>query len=472
MAQEHELKFVLSSSAQGLEQGMKAAARALETLGKELGELKKELDKSDAALDGLDASQRETAAATDQATAAIRNQSGAQREAIRSTEQMAREQELQTKEIVAGVAAIGTIIAAYKGLQQAVSVAIDAYVDQRNSLVGLRSIAEGTGNSMASLEADLVKLTKSGLIPMADAATALKNLLSRGYTADQAVAVIERLTDAAAFGRQANLDLGEAVRTASDGLRNENSILVDNAGITKNVAKMWADYADQIGVSVNELTMAQKIQAEYNGIMEESKHQVGDAAKLAEEYSGSQAHLEASLQRVKVAFGEAAAEGVKPYVDVVGDLTTGVADVLEKNRTLTAVLVTAARMFATTGIAVGGATVAISAFTGGAAASIPVIGTLAKAVIGLKTAMRPLPLIIATVVGIGSAIFAGMSASAKQAEEDLQALREEALMMGDAFVQNSAAVAEYEQLNSKGTRATAQEKQTERLNDYSEDIID
>ena len=34
----------------------------------------------------------------------------------------------------------------------------------------------------------------------------------------------------------------------TEGLKNENSILVDNAGVTKNVAKMWEDYAKAIGV--------------------------------------------------------------------------------------------------------------------------------------------------------------------------------------------------------------------------------
>lgn len=34
--------------------------------------------------------------------------------------------------------------------------------------------------------------------------------------------------------------------SATEGLKNENSILVDNAGVTKNVAKMREEYAKKI----------------------------------------------------------------------------------------------------------------------------------------------------------------------------------------------------------------------------------
>lgn len=40
---------------------------------------------------------------------------------------------------------------------------------------------------------------------------------------------MDRFKNSAAFGRQASLSLGEAVKTATEGLKNENSILVDNA---------------------------------------------------------------------------------------------------------------------------------------------------------------------------------------------------------------------------------------------------
>jgi hypothetical protein len=86
-------------------------------------------------------------------------------------------------------------------------------------------------------------------------------------------------------------------------LKNENSILVDNAGVTKNVSMMWKDYAASIGVSVGQLTKAQKIIAEVNGIQQETRFQMGDAAKYSETYAGKVAMLSQVFVNLKVAIG-------------------------------------------------------------------------------------------------------------------------------------------------------------------------
>lgn len=76
------------------------------------------------------------------------------------------------------------------------------------------------------------KLSADGLLSVSDATKALQNLLSHGYNLDQSIAVINCLKNTAAFNRQANLGLSEAVLTATEGLKNEKSVLVDNAGLT------------------------------------------------------------------------------------------------------------------------------------------------------------------------------------------------------------------------------------------------
>ena len=73
--------------------------------------------------------------------------------------------------------------------------------------------------------------------------------------------------------------------------------------MTKNVAKMWEDYAKSIGVSYTSLTKEQKIQAEVNGILEETKFQMGDAEKYANTYSGKVAKLSTSFTNLKVKIG-------------------------------------------------------------------------------------------------------------------------------------------------------------------------
>lgn len=186
-----------------------------------------------------------------------------------------------------------------------------------DALTGLRSILDGQGRSFSDAEKFLQEYTADGLIPMTNAITAYKNLASRGYDDSQIMSVMQALKDASAFGRQASYSMGDAVQSATEGLKNENSVLVDNAGVTKNVAKMWEEYAASIGTTANNLTQEQKIQAEVNGILEESRFQAGDAAKVAGTLSGQLSQLSVNFNNLKVAVGNALKPIVQSFLPVI-----------------------------------------------------------------------------------------------------------------------------------------------------------
>lgn len=204
----------------------------------------------------------------------------------------------------------------------------------QSALVGLQSIVEGQGRSFEKARSFINKYTEDGLISATDAITAYKNLAARGYTDDQIQKTMIALKDAAAFGRQSVYSYGEAIKSATEGLKNENSILVDNAGVTKNVAKMWDDYAKSIGTTSNNLTTQQKIQAEVNGILEETKFQTGDAAKYAATYEGQTQKLSASFINLKQNIGALlqgmfgtvitwvgkAIDGINVFIQAIGEV--------------------------------------------------------------------------------------------------------------------------------------------------------
>ena len=58
----------------------------------------------------------------------------------------------------------------------------------------------------------------------------------RGYSSDQIKKTMNALKNSATFARQSTYSLGDAVQTETEGLKNDNSVVVDNAGVTKNVA--------------------------------------------------------------------------------------------------------------------------------------------------------------------------------------------------------------------------------------------
>lgn len=175
--------------------------------------------------------------------------------------------------------------------------------ETQSAWMGLNSILNGQGKSFNQANKFIQQYISDGLVPLNNAVTAYKNLAARGYSTEQIEKTLTALKDAAAFGRQASYSYGEAIQTATEGLKNENSILVDNAGVTKNVAKMWDDYAKSIGTTSNNLTQQQKIQAEVTGILAETKWQTGDAAKYSDTFAGRVAKLSATLTSLKTTIG-------------------------------------------------------------------------------------------------------------------------------------------------------------------------
>lgn len=223
-----------------------------------------------------------------------------------------------------GLAIAGSFVV--KGIKSTIKSAEEL----QNAMTGLKSIMDGQGRSFKTAQNFITEYTQDGLIPASNAITAYKNLALRGYNTDQIEKVMTALKDSATYGRQSQYTLGEAVQTASEGLKNENSILVDNAGVTKNVAKMWDDYAKSIGKSRTSLTQQEKIQAEVNGILQETKFQTGDAATYMNSYSGQVARLSQQWLTFKQTIGGAfmtLAQAILPVLNKIMSALIQVAQV-------------------------------------------------------------------------------------------------------------------------------------------------
>lgn len=203
----------------------------------------------------------------------------------------------KTAKIIGEVFAVGKII-------KFGSEAVQTATAMQSAWTGLNSIVQGTGNSFAAAQDFITEYTKDGLVSVEEAVKSYKNLLSRGYDTTQIENTMIALKDSASFGRQASYGLGEAVATATEGLKNENSILVDNAGVTKNVAKMWQEWAAAHNTTTSAMTQAQKIEAEYNGILKETKFQMGDAATYTKTLGGQFQMLKMSFTNLKTAIGQ------------------------------------------------------------------------------------------------------------------------------------------------------------------------
>lgn len=200
--------------------------------------------------------------------------------------------------------------------------AVQAASDMQAKFKGLEFLMSANGRSMQQATSFIQEFTADGLVPMTSAYEAYKNMVSRGYETDQIEKMLNVMKDAAVYARQGQFSMGEAIEKATMGLRMENSLLTDSVGIQKNVAKMWQEYAREIGATANNLTMAQKRQAEFNGFMREGGVFAGAAAGYTNTYAGRMAKLSASFLNLKVSVGNAiipVINAILPYISAAID---------------------------------------------------------------------------------------------------------------------------------------------------------
>lgn len=190
-------------------------------------------------------------------------------------------------------------------VKQHLDEAVKIAADRQNALKGLESISLFKGINPAEAEAAVknLRLVRAGIVEIGDATTGVKNLLSSGFSLPEATKLMETFSDTAAFGKSAALTFGDAIRSATEGVRNGNSILVDNVGLTKNLTAILKDagYSEQDLMRVKEDSNVRM--ALFNGLIKEAIPQIGDADKLTESWTGSTAALAMATDNLYGAVG-------------------------------------------------------------------------------------------------------------------------------------------------------------------------
>ena len=258
------------------------------------------------------------------------------------------------------IALSASAVIALTKITSAVQDGVNKYNSYVNSMNALKKTAEATDNTMSDVENTIEEVNKLKLMDEADLNASIKNLLLYGYTAEQAADILNVLQDAAVGNRQASYSLSEAVRVTTEGIRMENSVLSDAAGVQKNISKMYEEYATRIGKSSDALTQAEKAQAVYNGIMAEASMFTGAAAKMASGYQGQQAQLNATNLEFSRTLGESMIPVLTQYSSLQLSITKGLTEFIKSHKGATSGIVT----FITTLLAmIVGLTAAKKAYT-------------------------------------------------------------------------------------------------------------
>lgn len=287
-------------------------------------------------------------------TAALEKGLNAAKSKLKELEQENEQIKNSNKGVDASFVAMAVgITASLAKIKSAVDDGIQKYNQYTNQMKALQKTSIATGNSFSEVKKAVEDVNSLKLMDESDVTTATKNLLTYGFTVKQASDTLKVLQDAAVGNRQANYTLSEAVRVTTEGIRMENSVLSDAAGVQKNLAKMYEEYAKSIGKTTNNLTQAEKVQAVYNGIMAEASMFTGSAQEMAEGYQGTQAQLNASTLELSRTFGESMTSSLNEVNKMWLGLTKGLNSFIKDNKSATAGVVSFVAVMGTAVVSIG-----------------------------------------------------------------------------------------------------------------------
>lgn len=369
-------------------------------------------------------------------------------------------------EVLIATAGLGI---ATKRLVGFMGATIKAANKEQSALTGLASITRAFGHDTDRANEAAKDLAKDGLMTVGDAATGLKNLLAAGFNLDQAIKLMQRFKDSAAFGRQSALEFGQAVTSATEGIKNGNSILVDNAGVTKNLSIIL----EEAGFSAQDLmkatTDANVRMALFKGIIKETNPQVGDAAKLTELFAGKQAKLQAQTEVLKARIGEALqpvlinlVKAITPIVEKFAKFTEDHPGIVAAILLITTVSIGLISVLGILAVTIKGLSPLFVAM--GIAGKVSIAG-IKTAFIGLRTLL--LTPIALPAIAVGAAILAlkKVSDAGKKLQEELTNTRDAINSYGDSRASFIASLG-----RARDAGRITQQEYTRRLNLYNAGI--
>ncbi|WP_078124005.1 primosomal protein [Leptospira alexanderi] len=254
------------------------------------------------------------------------------RSSIELTRKKIDEASGSAQKFVSITAMAGSIIGGYSvfaGLEKIKSL-MDTAEKASMTMKGLSTVVRyNFGEEAVKPATDNVEKLSKDLNLQKDSVTAAaRNFIAMGYSVEQATNLIKAHANVGSVLRQQNYSLSEAIDVASQGYKNQNSVLSDATGIQTNISKML----ERHGFKMEDLSNATKkqaaLQALYNETLKEAEPFEGKAAELTEGYSGSLGKLGKESEKAQIALGKLYQESITPLLNVGGSFMSSIAGFL------------------------------------------------------------------------------------------------------------------------------------------------
>lgn len=323
-----------------------------------------------------------------------------------------------------------------------VSDSMSEYAKYEDALYGLMTTVDTVKGTITDAMTEVRDITADGLLSEEDAMVAMRNLTAYGYSVQEASEMIKAMTLSAEANRKEMYTVSEAVERATQGIKQESSMMMKVAGNMETASSAYDRYAASVGKTASELTQAERRQAIYNSTIEAGQKYSSQASAYQNTYSASTQRLANSLENLKASFGQAFA----PMATVINNL----ASFIVANKEVVVVLGT----FVGVVVGAGGIVWAIAKL-------IPMISSAIAWFSGLNVAAKGVVLGLATVAATMAAISLVSSQTAGATEDLVTGLDDGADAMEDFGVATGGAAGSVQDLN----------KQLDKLRrDYLEDL--
>lgn len=256
-----------------------------------------------------------------------------------------------------------------------------AFSSYEDAMYGMATTVGNVGGTIESAMGAIRESTANGLLSQTDAARAINNLTSYGYSVSEASRLVQELTNVSMANRNETMTISEQVERLTEGIKRGSSQMLKTNGLMITSSEVMAAYAASVGKATNDLTDAERRQALFNSVVVQGQQNAAVAAAYQDSYSAATQRMHNALSDLKVAFGQVLA----PMMTWVANIVTWIA----KNRELVTTLAATASVIA----GAGGIAVALAKL-------IPVVKSAVTWFIGLSSASKGLVGVLTALVGV------------------------------------------------------------------------